>query len=139
VTAPARQTNQQRKLARARAELAAAQLLARGPVIPPAEDLARVASLLAAQTWVFARTMAHNPHWYSLRKQWVDDDDFVAVVHFIRRYGFVERFPDPKTGWPYVYLDLDGFHYWTMGARCERGPYGDWPADEININRKPLP
>ncbi|HEY7428854.1 MAG TPA: hypothetical protein VH682_31780 [Gemmataceae bacterium] len=35
-------------------------------------------------------------------------------------------------------VEYHGFKYWTMGARCEPGPYGNWPEDEININRKPL-
>jgi hypothetical protein len=139
MTAPPRQPYQERKLARARAELAAAELLVRGPLEPPAEELARVTWLLSTAGWIFARTMADNPHEYTLRRKWDNDSDFVFVVKFIRRYGFVERFPNPQKGWPYIYLDLDGFHYWTMGARCEEGPYGDWPADEININRKPLP
>jgi hypothetical protein len=138
VTAPPRESWQDRKLARARAELAAAELLARGPIQPPADELARVTWLLTTAPWVFAKTMPENPHWYTLRRRWENDGDFVFVVQFIRRHGLVERFPDPQRGWPYIYLDLDGFHYWTMGARCERGPYGDWPEDETLINRKPL-
>jgi hypothetical protein len=120
--------------------MAAAAILARGPSLPPAEDLARVAQLLAAHPWVFARTMADNPHWYTLRKNWVDDDDFVFVVQFIRRWGYVERFPDPKRGWPYILLGVDSFKYWTMGDPCEPGPYNPSGQDcTILINRKPLP
>jgi hypothetical protein len=127
----------QRQKARAAAEAAAAALAARGPVSPPADEPARVAGLLAVCPWVFAKTMPHNPHEYTLRRAWERDGDFVPVVQFIRFYGYVERFPDPANGWPYVMMKVGRFKYWTMGDRCEPGPYG--PGDTILINRKPLP
>jgi hypothetical protein len=122
-------TYQERKEDRQRAEEAAAAVLARGPVEPPAEELARVTQLLAAAAFQFARTMPKNPHWYTLRKKWESDEDFVLVVQFIRLYGSVERFPNPDRGWPYIYMDIDGFHYWTMGSPIEQ---------TILINRKPV-
>ena len=133
-----------RKAARAAAETAAAAIERRGPVTPPADELERVAALLAAHRWIFAKTMADNPHWYTLRREWdgrplveAPNEDFVDVVRFIRRYGYVERWPELVKGWPYICIDITGFHYWTMGERCEPGPYGR--GDCILINRKPLP
>jgi hypothetical protein len=132
-------TYQQRKEARQRAEDAALAVLARGPVEPPASDLARVRWLLETAPWTFARTMASNPHWYTLRRKWQNDSDFVFVVKSIRAWGQVERFPDPVKGWPYIALDVEGFHYWTMGGPCELAPPEEWgPEETVLINRKPL-
>jgi hypothetical protein len=70
--------------------------------------------------------MPDNPHWYTVR-EWVPEQEgeFEAFVRLLRKYGSDEVF----WGKPYRYLDLDGFHYWTMGA----------PVEETTvINRKPL-
>jgi hypothetical protein len=83
--------------------------------------------------------MADNPHWYTLRRRWQNDSDFVFVVGFIRAWGSVERFPDPEKGWPYVCLDVEGYHYWTMGGPCEPTPPDEsGPEETVLINRKPL-
>jgi hypothetical protein len=124
-----RQTYAERKEARRRDEARAQAIVARGPLELPPDELVRVRWLLETAAWIFARTMPKNPHWYTLRRQWENDNDFVFVVQFIRRYGLVERFPDPVKGWPYIYFDLDGFHYWTMGDELD--------ATTL-INRKPL-
>jgi hypothetical protein len=132
---------------RQEAEAVAAAMAARGPLTPPADDLARVQALLESHTWVFARTMADNPPWYTLRREWEakpllgesPNEEFVEVVQFIRKYGYVERFPDPEKGWPHVMCDIGGYKYWPMGERCEPGPWRGWPYDVILINRKPLP
>lgn len=132
-----RQTYEERKAARQRAEEAAAAIEARGPIDPPSEELARIQWLLETAQWTFARSMPQNPHWYTLRKRWENDDDFVAVVLFIRKYGYVERFPDPVKGWPYIQFNVNGFKYWTMGGPIgEKDTYGYW--DTTLINRKPL-
>jgi hypothetical protein len=131
---------------RREAEAAAKAMAERGPLVPPSEELAKVRALLEGHTWIFARTMADNPHWYTLRWTWeanpllgeAPNEDFVWVVKFIRQYGYVERFPDPVKGWPYVMMNIGNFKHWTMGARCEPGPYNR-NEDTILINRKPLP
>ncbi len=43
---------------------------------------------LLSQEWVFAKTMPANPHWYTLRKTWADDGDFVRAVEAIRAHGY---------------------------------------------------
>jgi hypothetical protein len=94
------------------------------PAIPP-ETLARIRHLIESHPWRFAKTMPENPHFYTLRKQWASDSDFVMVVEAIRKYGEREMF----RGWPYTVLVIDGWKYWTMGAPM--------PAT-ILINRKAL-
>jgi hypothetical protein len=128
VSKPRWQSYAERKAARQRAEEAAAVILARGAVVPPEEELARVAELLAGHSWTFAKSMAENPHHYTLRKNWADDAEFIFVVQRIYEWGYVERWPDPVRSWPYICLDVDEFHYWPMGSG----------EDCILINRKPL-
>ena len=99
-------------------------------------DLARAIALLAAQEWIFAKTMPHNPHYYTLRSKWERDQDFIDVVHFIREHGVIESYPPPD-GPDYTVMVIEGFKYWTMGFPCNPGPYH--PArDTILINRKPV-
>lgn len=85
-----------------------------------------VRDFIAARRWQFASTMPDKPHWYTIRK-WCPDQEaaFEEFVRIIRKYGDDEVFE----GKVYRYLELDGFHYWTMGA----------PVPETTvINRKPL-
>lgn len=106
-------------------------------LVAPPEDVARAKRLLEGREWTFAKTMPHNPHHYSLRKKWENDDDFVWVVRFIRQYGIKERYPPkPARGATYVVLYLDDYKYWTFGARIEPGPW-DRRIDTSLINRKP--
>ena len=98
------------------------------PVRPPESPagLARVSGDLAAQQWIFAKTMPENPHEYTLRREWADDADFVRAVLFIRAHGYQNLFE----GYWYTQLDVGGHTYWTMGAPVE---------ETILINRKRIP
>jgi len=71
-------------------------------------DFERVGQILAGQKWVFARTMAYNPHWYTLRRTWAQpDDEFTLAIEVIRDLGYPQRFG--KRDW--TCLDLnDHFH-----------------------------
>lgn len=97
----------------------------------------RLAALLEAAEWRFAKTMPQNPHWYTLRKTWARDDDFVWAVEQIRLRGYRSKY---NGSW-YTQLDVNDHFYWTMGW-----PIGsfDWGWDRLNaggtilINRKPL-
>lgn len=75
-------------------------------------DLAELRAFVDASTWTFAKTMAHIPHWYTVRRDAASDAQFEWFVMFIREHGYRERWG------PYFhhYLDLDGWKYWTMGA-----------------------
>lgn len=91
----------------------------------PPEVMRRAGELLLSHDYRFAKTMPENPHWYTLRKTWDNDDEFVEIVELIRRYGYTELYH----GRPYTMLNLNGMKYWTMGAPI--------PAT-ILINRKHL-
>lgn len=69
------------------------------------------AAFVATSRWKFAKTMAHIPHEYTLRKNAASDALFAEAVQFIRDHGY--------SGWfgrtEYRYYDVDGWKYWTMG------------------------
>jgi hypothetical protein len=71
-----------------------------------------VVAALQASQWAFAKTMPHNPHWYTLRKDWVAKVSFDAVVQYIRDHGTERKFMSAT----YTYFDYNGWTYWTMGA-----------------------
>jgi hypothetical protein len=66
---------------------------------------------IAAHTWTFAKSMPQMPHFYVVRDKCRADDEFVQAVTFIRKYGV----PRPFFRKTYIYLDIDGWSYWTMG------------------------
>lgn len=74
--------------------------------------LQRTADLLLKNSWRFAKTMPDNPHWYTLRKTWAQDDEFVHCTQFIRDYGYREKYG----GRWYTVLNINDMKYWTMGA-----------------------
>jgi hypothetical protein len=82
-------------------------------------------SFVQSHRWIFARTMPHNPHEYTLRRN-TDDATFDAAVRYIREHGRMETY----WGKPYRTLYFGDHKYWTMGAPLEV---------TILINRKPLP
>ena len=59
--------------------------------------------------------MPHIPHFYTLRVKAAHDEDFIQLVECIRSYGYDESWGRMVLR----YLDLDGWKYWTMGARVE--------------------
>lgn len=76
-------------------------------------DDAGFREFIASRRWQFAKTMAHIPHEYTV-SDWIpwEREDFEAAVMFIREHGYSSRFFS-KT---YLYYDVDGLQYWTMGA-----------------------
>jgi hypothetical protein len=95
------------------------------------EQEERLAVLLEAATWRFATTMPDNPHWYTLRRTWARDEDFVWAVEQIRLRGYRHKY---EGKW-YTQLDVNDHFYWTMGWPIN---YPDGRACTILINRKPL-
>lgn len=86
-----------------------------------------VADALLSAEFVYAKTMPHFPHHYTLRKKWTQAPEWEAVVQFIRDHGYAAKYEGRK----YLYLDINGCRYWTMGAslsttilinRAELGP-----------------
>lgn len=72
-------------------------------------------AFIADHEWVFAKTMPHIPHWYTLRRKARRDEDFVAFVQEIRFRGVPRQFGSRS----FTYLDVDDWTYWTMGAPIE--------------------
>lgn len=68
---------------------------------------------VALRRWVIARTMTHAPHQYTLRRD--GEEGFAEAVTLIRSQG--------RTGFwrmrRFIYLERDGWLYWTMGAPVE--------------------
>lgn len=56
--------------------------------------------------------MPQNPHEYTLRKHWENEDDFVEAVELIRQYGYKTKFK----GNTYTQFNVLGHFYWSMGA-----------------------
>jgi hypothetical protein len=79
--------------------------------------------LMQSHSWIFAATMADNPHCYTLRKHWGKDMDFDWAVQYIRDNGYKHEY----CGRAYTQLDLNSHFYWTMGAPI---------SETILINRK---
>ena len=63
--------------------------------------------------WIFAKTIPHNPHWYSLRKQWNNSIvKFEDLVQYIRENGKVTKFLNRN----YIVSEFGEYKYWTMGS-----------------------
>jgi hypothetical protein len=76
-------------------------------------DENRARKYIESVHWIFAKTMPHVPHWYTLRKKApAMEGEFVWFVEAIRRAGYKERWGKYMN----TYYDLDGWKYWTMGA-----------------------
>ena len=76
---------------------------------------------IEAHKWKFAKTMPEHPHWYVVRKYCRNDDEWLAFMRLIRRWGYDDYFFKTKIR----YLDLDGYKYWTNG-------YSELHTDIIN-------
>jgi 16S rRNA C967 or C1407 C5-methylase (RsmB/RsmF family) len=81
------------------------------------------AEFVSDHVWHFARTMPHNPHEYTLRRN-ASKIDFDATVRYIREHGVLEQY----RGFPYKTLYFAEHKYWTMGSPLH---------ETILINRKP--
>lgn len=84
---------------------------------------AQFTSFVAAQRWIFAKTMPEIPHHYCLRREVRNDALFDAAVRYLRSAGY----DGDWRGTVRRYLDHGDHVYWTMGA----------PVDEtVLINRQ---
>ena len=87
------------------------------------EDMQFVGEQLTGHRYIFAKTMPENPHHYTLRKDWQDDEAFDRVIRIMRQYGYKETWK----GRPYTQFTVNQYKYWTMGAPINQ---------TILINRK---
>jgi len=78
------------------------------------EGETKVRDFLSGCIWRFAKSMPEIPHWYIVRAN-VNDSLFVESAIFIRKHGYKKRFGSRT----YLYYDLDGYSYWTMGNPIE--------------------
>jgi hypothetical protein len=72
--------------------------------------------LVALAGWTFAKTMPQCPHEYVVRGKTLPEDEFLRFAAHIRKHGDVRRW----SRYRHTYFDLDGYHYWTMGAPLEQ-------------------
>lgn len=93
----------------------------------PFEDWQFCQKIIEKSRWIFAKTMAQNPHFYMLRKE-SDDAEFVRFVLLIRKYGFRMKY---GRSW-YICLRVNECYYWTMGCPIHNCP----KTGTILINRK---
>ena len=70
-----------------------------------------VIAFINAHEWRFAKSMPKMPHWYVVREQCRNDEEFCNVVMHIRKHGYPKRFWS-KT---YIYYAVGEYEYWTMG------------------------
>lgn len=95
--------------------------------IMPYEDWQFCHDYIGRSRWIFAKTMAANPHYYTLRKESMDEE-FVRFVLLIRKYGFRMKY---GRSW-YICLRVNDWYYWTMGCPIHNCP----KTGTILINRK---
>ncbi len=72
-----------------------------------------IQTTLEDRRWTFAKTMPDNPHWYTVRKNWKDQDLFELVVVHIRDFGEDHLWH----GQTFRYFFMNGWTYWSMGNR----------------------
>ena len=77
-----------------------------------------VGKTLEVCKWIFASTMPSNPHHYTLRKDFCDDELFLSIVKHIRYFGNFEEF----NGMMFRCFYWKNFKYFTH------------PADLLDIN-----
>lgn len=71
-----------------------------------------VGKILEQCKWVFARTMPDNPHHYTLRKDFGNDNLFLSLVKHIRYFGAFEEFG----GMMFRCFYWENFKYFTHPA-----------------------
>lgn len=62
------------------------------PRSAPLAVLQQLYDALMPQTWIYAKTMPHNPHEYALRKRWQGDASFDETVIRLREHGYQAMF-----------------------------------------------
>lgn len=68
-----------------------------------------------SQNWIFAKTMADIPHWYCLKANCDNPEDWVWFVKTIEQFGVNGQF----CGKTYRYLYWGEYRYWYMDPTPE--------------------
>jgi hypothetical protein len=87
---------------------------------PPPELVERARDFVVRKEWIFAKTMAANPHWYVVlfHQRGADRDGYLALRELIMRYGWNRRWH----GSTWRTYTLDGYSYWTIHPVINRKP-----------------
>jgi hypothetical protein len=77
-------------------------------------------------TWIYARTMPDNPHWYTVITR-ATDHRIDALLTLLLRYAHVRRWH----GQPFRTISLDGWDYWDIDPVVNRKPteFAGWDGD----------
>lgn len=77
-------------------------------------EIEKCRAFIERHEWRFAKSMPTMPHWYIVKGKLSLEHhpDFEWFVMFIREKGEKRKFS--KT--TYIYLRIEEFDYWTMGA-----------------------
>tara|TARA_R110000796_G_scaffold157744_5_gene274468 strand:+ start:226 stop:513 length:288 start_codon:yes stop_codon:yes gene_type:complete len=67
--------------------------------------------VLENKRWKFASSMPKQPHEYTLREWWSDDDQFIKIVKDMRSCAYWGKFFST----PIKYWEYGEYKYWTMG------------------------
>jgi hypothetical protein len=97
-------------------------------------DCDRILTVIDRLSFVFARTMPHMPHEYTLRDRAPNDADYVALYEAIMRDGVIHWWRRQHAR--YLYPG-DGWCYWSMSAkRSDANAWHPlWISHHINRNR----
>ena len=80
------------------------------------EEFLYLGDALTTHSYRFAKTMPRHPHWYTMRQEWDDDEQFVNAVKLIREHGYDRRFYSKV----YRSFNLNEHYYWTMGEPIDK-------------------
>lgn len=93
------------------------------------KPVSEIARAVEQENWRFAKTMRFVPHWYTVRREWLDEAvSFDEVLEYINDFGY----DDPYHGVMFKAVELNGFKYWP-GTK-----YGTPASETTIINRKPV-
>lgn len=80
------------------------------------DDFLWLGEVLTTKKYTYAKTMPQHPHWYTLRKDWERDADFVRAVQLIREHGYERKFYNST----FTSFMLNESYYWTMGEPIDK-------------------
>jgi len=90
--------------------------------------LEEMTAAVKAQNWIFAKTMPTIPHWYCLRRNFVDQDLFFRMVDYIKAYHVVEEWNNRY----YKYVYIGEYKYWASDGKKNEADSDFWYSILIN-------
>lgn len=74
-----------------------------------------ISRFIESQQWIFAKTMADIPHWYCLKRNCGNAEDWLWFVRLMDEYGVEGKF----YGKTYKYFYWGDYRYWMMDPTPE--------------------